>query len=341
MTSTAALLLAAALGAWGQEVATVQQTNLDSKIRAWGTVVPDDVFRLKSTIEGRLEAILVSSGSWAAEGSPLGLMSNKELAAIIDSRGTTSEEIVQTRWQKVYKPTRILCPSACFVLKSFVKARQRVQPNALLFEAAKTLRLSGQVDPAAAKLVRYGHKLEFWPVADPSNKMEGRIANYVRPEEGKVVGGAFSLELSAERTLLPGTKWEGWVAVSTKRKVLAVPTAAILSHGGRSYLPVQVSLGATNGDLTEVLSGAAEGSAVLVLEPARTPSVGRFKPGPESAKRLDEALDGIEPAPPAPPAPSQPVKRSAVKRSKPVEPAPEPEPSPESHPAEEEDPYAD
>ncbi|MBI5625451.1 MAG: efflux RND transporter periplasmic adaptor subunit [Elusimicrobia bacterium] len=337
----AVLLLLAPPPASGQEVATLRQTNLDSKVRAWGTVVPEEVFRLKSTIEGRIEAILVSSGAWAEERSPIGLMSTRELAALIDSRGTIPEEIVQERWQKVYKPTRILCPKSCFVLKAYVKPRQRVKPNALLFEAAHVLRLAGQVDPASASLVRYGQRLEFWAVDDPANKMEGKIVNYVDPSSGKPKPGTFGLELSSERNLLPGARWEGWVSIATKRKVLAVPTTAILSHEGRTYLPVQVTVGATNGDLTEVTSGAVEGTAVLVLEPAKAPPASRYKPGPEAAKRLDDALDGLdpEPLPPAPAPAPKPAKRSAVKRSKPAEPAPPPVEEPQA--PEEEDPYAD
>ncbi|MBI5884177.1 MAG: hypothetical protein HZB91_13865 [Elusimicrobia bacterium] len=341
MTTLVALLLLGALPSSSQKVVTLQQTNLDSKVRAWGTVVPEGVFRLKSTTEGRIEAVMVSSGTWAEEGSPIGLMANKELAALIDSRGTIPQEIVETHWQKVYKPTRILCPSACFVLKSFVQVRQRVQPNALLFEAAKSLRLAGQVDPAAARMVRYGQQLEFWPVSDPSNKMRGKIINYAAPEPDRP-GGTFSLELSSERNLLPGTRWEGWVSIATKRKVLAVPTAALLSHEGRSYLPVEVTVGATNGDLTEILAGAAEGAAALLLETAKTPAASRYKPGPEAAKRLDDALDGVAPAPAPPAPPPQPVKRpSAVKRSKPVETETPPPPPAERQPPEEEDPYAD
>ncbi|MBI4676196.1 MAG: efflux RND transporter periplasmic adaptor subunit [Elusimicrobia bacterium] len=320
-----------------QQVAVVRQTNLDSKVRAWGTVAPVDVFRLKSVIEGRIEAVMVSSGSWGDEKTPLGLMSSKELAAIIDARGTTPEEIVQTRWQKVYKPTRILCPSDCFVLKSFVKARQRVQPNALLFEAAKSLRLSGQVDPSAAKFVRYGQRLEFWPAADPASKMEGAIVNYAAPEPGAAGGGTFSLELSAQRNLLPGTKWEGWVSVATKRKVLTVPTAAVLSHRGRTYVPVEVVVGATNGDLTEVVSGAAHGASVLVITPSKGACADRYKPGPEAAKRFAEALDGVEPHLPLPVEEAlKPARGKRVKSPEPETPPPE-----ESGPAQEEDPYAD
>ena len=91
--------------------AQVHRGDLVVHIKVSGTVVPEDVFRLKSTIAGRIESINPSSFSWRGADEPLAMLAHKELAAMIDARGGQDQSIMEDRWDRVYRPTPIRCPA--------------------------------------------------------------------------------------------------------------------------------------------------------------------------------------------------------------------------------------
>jgi hypothetical protein len=251
-------------------VDAVRRGDLEVRVKVSGTVVPADVYRLKSTIDGRIESVLASSYSWRGADQTLAFMAHKELAAILDSRGTQDKDILEDRWQRVYRPTPIRCPSTCFVLKVFAKAKTWVKPQTVMFEAARSLQLVARVRPEDSHWVRDGQPLTFWAVDNPAKKLSGRVTRFVLDVQGQKVdpGGTFTLELTPDRYFEPGTEWEGIVSAETRKNVLYVPTAALLSYKGNSYLPVRVSTGVTTSEFTELNSGAEDKRPVLVLDEA-------------------------------------------------------------------------
>lgn len=264
--AAAGLLRALAGAPAGAEPAVVRRGDLRAQIRLTGTIEPVDVFRLKSTIEGRVEAVAASTNSWSDRGRPLGVLADKELAAILDARGNTGNAVLEERWQKIYKPAKILCPDLCFVLKSFIKPKQLVRPQAVLIEACKSLRLIGRVRPEEARWVSAGQAFSFWPVDDPSKKMTARIGRYEADPDGKrgEAGGFFSLDMNPQFYLNPGTKWEGLILSDIKKKALLVPTKALIRRDGEAYLPVRVSEGFSTDENTEIVDGVEEGRQIFV-----------------------------------------------------------------------------
>lgn len=281
------LLLAGLLSA--QQTAHVRRGTLDLRIKLTGTVVPDDVFRLKSTIDGRVEAVIVSTHAWAEDGQAIGYLATRELTAIVDARGSTERDILEERWQRVYKPTPIRCPGRCFVLKSYIRPKQWVKPRAVLIEAAKSLRLVGRVRPEDAHRVRDGMEFSFWPAGRPDQVHKGRVKHYVLDVQGERVepGGTFTLELEPGRWLPPATQWEGAIVPQSKKNVLIVPTGALVRHGDEVFLPVKVSTGVTTDVLTEITAGIEPGRKVLVLDDSQLP--------PDAERHQPEAdLEALE-----------------------------------------------
>ena len=302
-----ALLLAAAVPALGAAAGAVRRGDLVLHVKATGTVVPDDVFRLKSTIEGRVESVNVSSDSWRGADQPLALLAFKELAAIIDARGTQSLDVVEDRWSRVYHPTPVRCPDACYVLKVYVKAHAWVKPQAVLFEAASKLKLVGRVRPEDAPLIREGMALTFWAVKNPARKLTARIERVVfdRRDEKADPGATVSLDLTPDRSLDPGTQWEGEIIPLRKAAVLLVPTASLIVQDGSVYLPVRVSTGVTAADYTQITAGVEEGRGILLLDDASLHGAARHAPVIDRAalelyRREQEAAA----APDQPPAPA-------------------------------------
>lgn len=265
LAALAALSLSCALA---QQEGLVRRGDLQIKVKVTGTVTAADVFRLKSTVEGRVEAVTLSTNAWNDGGATLGILANKELAAVIDAHGRTGNDILEENWQRIYKPTKISCPSDCFVLKSFIKAGAPIKAQAILLEAAKNLRASGHVRLEDAHWVEFGQTFEFWAVKDPAKKMKGRIANFKIDAKGAdgEPGGDFSFNMPPSAYFEPGTQWEGLILPSIKKNVLMVPTPALVRFKDALYLPVRVSTGVTTDESTEIVGGVEEGRSFVTLD---------------------------------------------------------------------------
>lgn len=280
---SALLLLAAAAGLQAQEVAELKRGSLNVTVRAQGTVVTEDVFRLRSTIDGRVEAVLASSHTWASPSTDLAYLANEELAAMMDANATTPDQVLETRWQRVYKPAPVRCPDPCFILKAFIRPKKWVKPDAVLFEAARKLRLTGRVRAGDTHRVKDGQLIVFWRKDDPSDKHQGRVTRFKLDITGGKLrpGGSFSVYLDEDHYLLPGTLWEGEIAASAKKGVLRVPTRALIHYKGDTFLPVRVSTGITTYEETEITAGASERTRILILEPGRMGSTRSHEPEPQ------------------------------------------------------------
>jgi hypothetical protein len=276
-----ALALSICLSSVGQaqQPLEVRRGDIQVKARVSGTVVTEDIVRLKSAIDGRVEDLSASSWTWVTADTPLGYLANKEMAAILDSHNTTEKGVLEERWKKVYQPTPIQCPSDCFILRKYIKEKEWLKPKAILFEAALKLQAVGRVRPEDAGYVKDGQVLEFWALNDPSHKLKARIAHYVLDFQGNKFepGGSFTIDLSAGRYLPPGTEWEGLVIPVTKKNVLMVPTDALIKYEGSVYLPVRVSTGITTRELTEITAGTEQKRPILVLDDARLNQAMRHK----------------------------------------------------------------
>lgn len=259
--------------------AKVRRGNLEVRVKVTGTVIADDIFRIKSTIEGRVESVLTSTYVWRGADQHLAFLAHKELAAMLDSKGTQNVDILEDRWQRVYRPTSARCPDTCFILKNFLKPKTWVKPESVMFEAASTLKLVARVRPEDVSWIRDGQDLVFWPLNDPKRRLKGRVTRFVLDIQGENVtpGGTFTLIMSPDRYFNPGTAWEGEIVPMSKKDVLYVPTGALVREGGVTYLPVRVSTGITTQGLTQITAGVEINRDVLVLDDEQLRGAERHK----------------------------------------------------------------
>lgn len=298
--SLIALLLA--LNSTAATGAKVKRGDLEIKVKVTGTVVPDDIFRIKATIEGRVESVLTSTYTWRGADQPLAFLAHKELAAMLDSKGTQNVDILEDRWQRVYRPTAARCPDTCFILKNFLKPKTWVKPESVMFEAAATLKLVGRVRPEDAAWIRDGQELIFWPVNDPKRILRGRVTKFILDIQGERVtpGATFTLIMSPDRYFNPGTEWEGQIIPLSKKDVLYVPTDALVHGPDGTYLPVRVSTGITTLGLTEIAAGVEVNRDVLVLDDEQLKGTPRHRQEAdlEALRRRARGQTGEEPAGP-------------------------------------------
>jgi hypothetical protein len=253
-----------------QQPLEVRRGDLQVRVNLEGTVVVDDIIRLRAAVDGRVEDLNISTGSWFPPGQTLGHLANKEMAAILDSHNTTEPGVMEDRWRKVYEPTPISCPSDCYVLRVFIKNKEWLKPKALLFEAAQKITMVGRVRPEDVGWIKDGMDFQYWRADDPSKKYKSRIAGFVLDIQGEKAepGGSFTLKMSPSHYFEPDTRWEGVIVPLVKPNVLVVPTGAIIDYNGTAYLPIKVSTGMTTRELTEITAGVQEKQDILVLDDA-------------------------------------------------------------------------
>jgi multidrug efflux pump subunit AcrA (membrane-fusion protein) len=312
-TLLAAVLLAASANA--ATPSKVKRGDLEIKVKVTGTVVPDDIFRIKSTIEGRVESVLTSTFVWRSSDQLLALLAHKELAAMIDAKGAQKVDILEDRWQRVYRPTAARCPTTCFVLKNFLKPKSWVKPEAVMFEAAGTLKLVGHVRPEDAPWIKDGQELLYWPLNDPKRILKARVTRFILDIQGEKVtpSATFTLIMSPDRYFNPGTQWEGQIIPLSKKDVLYVPTEALIRDGGNVYLPVRVSTGITTVGLTQISAGTEERRDILVLDDAQLRGALRHKQeAPPAALPRVERVEVPSTKPDAPAPPKKPAKHATV-----------------------------
>lgn len=308
LAAAALIALCGAPASAAHQPSALRKGTIEIKVRASGTVAAAGIFRLKSTIEGRVEAVIAATNTWVGPDQNIGILANKELAALLDAHGSTGNDILEERWQKLYKPTKIRCPSECFILKSYIRPKQSVKAQAILIEAAKTLLMHGHVRLEDSHWIKYGQMITFWPVDNPGRKRQAKIANYSLDAQGLrgEPGGNFTLEMTPDNFIPPGTPWEGVISPGVKKNVLFVPTEALIAQDGGLYLPVKISTGLTTEEFTEITAGAAENQPILILEDAKTLPARRHKVGLDAealGNRLEEERKK-NPPPPAPPVPA-------------------------------------
>ncbi len=293
------ILLLAAAPSWGADAAVAPSTATAavSRVRRGvmkllvhvsGTARPEQIFRLKSTIDGRIETITAAPNMWADARTPLGTLLDKELAALMDSNATTPGAVMEDRWGRVFQPTPILCPVQCFVTRVYAQRGTQARAGTLLVEAAGKLRLVGRVRPGDTRWVQEGQLVRFWAKKDPTRRQAAKIERFIRDVQGErvVPGGTFTVLLTPEAWIDAGAEWEGVIEAEVKKDVLSAPTNALLIKDGEAYLPIRVSTGVTTYDETEIVAGVPEGAAVLVLDPGSSAGVERHAPPPETLERF-------------------------------------------------------
>lgn len=310
--------------------ATLRRGDIDIRAQVSGTVVPDDVFRLKSPIEGRIDVVGFSTGAWQKAGSPLVRLIPKELAAMLDAKGAQDPGVLEERWRAAYRPVPVGCRAECFLLRGYAKAGAWANAQSLLFDAASALKLVARVRPEDSRWVKDGQAFDFWPLKDPKRRLSGRVSGFILDVQGERVspGASFVLTLSPERYFLPGTLWEGEIPITLIKNVLLTPTDSLIFNDGSAYLPVRVSTGITTRSITEIFTPVSYGTRILTLDDEQLHGIERHRQEldlPAIEKRLHPSKKEV----PAPKTaePPRPVPKTQAQKTVP-EPDFEPEPPP-------------
>lgn len=258
-----------------------ERGNLRIAILATGEVLPQNRLEIKAPIAGRLEEILVKEGQGVRKGQVLARMSSTERAALLDAaRAKGDEELAH--WQNVYKAVPLIAPMAGVIIARNMEPGQTLTSADAPLVMSDRLIVKAQVDETDIARVKLNQKAEITLDAYPNDKIPARVDHIAF--EAKTVSNVTTYEVDVLPGSVPDFMRSGMTAnvsfiVQKKDNVILLPQAAIKSgeKGSQVLTPnpdpkkgravaKDVVTGDSDGRRVEIVSGVAEGDAVLIPE---------------------------------------------------------------------------
>ncbi|RYZ65871.1 MAG: HlyD family efflux transporter periplasmic adaptor subunit [Proteobacteria bacterium] len=286
-----------------REIQAERQT-IALTILSTGGVKPETRVDIKPSIAGRAETVLIKEGDRVRKGQTLVWMSSTERAALIDAaRAKGPEE--EKKWEELYRPVPIVAPITGTIILRSIEPGQSFATTDAILAMSDRLTVQAQVDETDIAQVKPNQPAIIILDAYPNERIEGRVEKiaYEATTTNNVTNyNVVVIPLKTPDFMRSGMTANVTFEISKKEDVISVPTEAIKSREGKSFvtLPdlsrnpkapprdVEVALGMTDGKLTEVTSGLKEGETVLIpvatLNSAQS-GTNPFMPSRSSRKR--------------------------------------------------------
>lgn len=250
--------------------------NIQVTILATGTVQPENRLEIKPPVAGRIERVLVEEGVKVRKGQILAWMSSTERAALIDSaRSQGAEEL--KKWEELYKPTPIIAPLEGMIIRKNVEEGQTFTTNDAVLVMSNRLTIKAQVDETDLAQIHINQNCEVRLDSYPDEKVESKVERIAY--EAKTVNNVTTYIIDVLPRMAPEFMRSGMTAnitffVKSKENILVVPTEFIIYEKGKPNVLLknsnndfqlkEISLGVSEGKMTEVLDGLKEGDVVAL-----------------------------------------------------------------------------
>lgn len=255
--------------------AQVSRTDVRVAILATGLVQPQNRLEIKPPIAGRAETIAVREGQAVKKGQVLAWMSSTERAALLDAaRAKGAEELAH--WEDLYKPTPLVAPLNGVVIHRNVEPGQTVTSADPVIVMSDRLIVKAQVDETDIARVKLGQAARITLDAYPDQPIAAQVGHIAF--EAKTVNNVTVYEVEVVPAKVPDAMRSGMTAnvnflVQEAKDALTVPAEAVREVKGekRVFVPAgkkrearAVETGLSDGKNVVILSGLAEGDAILV-----------------------------------------------------------------------------
>lgn len=252
----------------------IERGDVLISIRATGTVKPENRLEIKPPIAGRVETVLIREGDHVRKSQILAWMSSSERAAVLDAaRAKGAEEVA--RWEELYRATPILSPINGTVILRSVEPGQTFSSTDSVFVLSDRLTVRAQVDETDLAQVKVGMKASVILDAYQDERVPAKVARIAY--EATTVNNVTMYEVDVTPEKTPETMRSGMTAtvrfdVASKEDVVLVPNDAVRTEDSESFVLLKqngqrvrtpVKLGLSDGKVSEVLSGLAEGDVVV------------------------------------------------------------------------------
>ena len=259
------------------EIRPVRGT-ISSSVATTGVVEPKNRLKIKSSLAGRIEEILVAEGQFVKKGAILALLSSTERAALLDAARVQGKS-EEAYWKKVYKETAIIAPLDGQVIVRSVDPGQAVTASDSLFVLSDHLIVKAFVDETDIGRVKIGQKARIGLDAYPDIRVNGVVEHIYYESHLQNNVNIYNVDVIPER--IPDVFRSGMSAnieilVQEKRDALLVPVAALQSRNGKTVVrqkrgdsPQEVSYRAVKTGVqdernVEILEGLSDNSVILL-----------------------------------------------------------------------------
>ena len=263
-------------GATYREV-TVEKGDIVQTILATGTVQPENRVEIKPPVQGRVEEVLVKEGQHVKKGQLLALMSSTERAALLDAARSKGPEELK-RWQELYYATPVLAPINGTIIVRNVESGQTFASTDSILVMSDRLTVKAQVDETDIAQVKIQQKAIMVLDAYSDTKIPAKVDQIAF--EAKTVSNVTTYIVDVLPDETPEFMRSGMTAnvtfvLGSKTGVVTVHNealkyddsghATVLVKGGDGKPhETQLQLGASDGKVSEVLSGLSEGDTVMI-----------------------------------------------------------------------------
>lgn len=259
--------------------ATVTRGAIQRGIDSTGIVQPQNRLEVRPSMAGRLDQLLVEEGQRVSKGQTVAWMSSTERASLLDAARVRGEQDM-AYWEQVYKPAPLIAPIDGTIIVCTLKPGQPVGASEAVVVIADRLIVRAQVDETDIGKVSTGLAVVVTLDAYQETKVNGRIDRIAY--ESKTVNNVTTYELEVTLDETPDFFRAGMSATvqivqERNENALLLPVSAVQQTGegvvayvaGKGGQPeaVAVTVGMSDRQNTEILSGLSEGQTVLIVVP--------------------------------------------------------------------------
>ncbi len=247
------------------------------KTQATGNIEPENRVLVTPSVGGRAEQVLFTEGQTMAQGQVMAWVSSSERTALLDSlkmQESTPEE--KKMVEEAYNLTPVVAPISGMVVKRAVEPGQSVSAAKELAVISDRLIVKTYVDETDIGAVREGQKADFYLDAFPKDRYEGRvlaISHESSLKDGVIVYEVKLLPVRHIPVLRSGMTADVLIITGSKPNVMTIPRRSVKYRDGDALVSVKASaeakltekkitVGATNENAIEVLSGLADTDTV-------------------------------------------------------------------------------
>jgi macrolide-specific efflux system membrane fusion protein len=246
------------------------------KTQATGNVEPENRVLVTPSVSGRAEEVLFSEGQQVKKGQVLAWVSSSERTALLDSlkmKESSPEE--KKMVEEAYNLTPVVAPINGMVVKRSVEPGQSVNEGKELAVISDRLIIKTFVDETDIGAVKEGQKAEFYLDAFPKDRQDGHViavSHESSQKDGVIVYEVKTLPDRAVPAMRSGMTADVLIVTGRRENVLTIPKRSVKYKDGDALVTVRapggkltekkISVGSTNENTIEVLSGLADKDTV-------------------------------------------------------------------------------
>lgn len=259
---------------------TIKRSDLQVQIVTTGTVKSENEVEVKVPIAGRIEKILIDEGQKVKKDQILFYISSAERAALLDAAKARGGNEYK-EWEETYKMTPVLAPIEGTVIQIRFKPGQTFSGETTILVMSDRLTVKAKVDETDIGSVAVNQKAEIVLDAYQDETLEAQVDQIAFDAITENSVTSYVVDVLPSKTphfMRSGMTANVTINVETKKDVISVPLNAISYKDEQSFVliksqkeedkgaPVkrEITVGLTEGNRVEVLSGLSEGEIILI-----------------------------------------------------------------------------